>query len=193
MFAVRRVLLVLFVALLSAVSLGAMRGAAETDAYPTAISDAATYVPPTTDTVSGDDESFPTEISDPATYIPPTADAVGGETDAYPTEISDPATYVSETPDTAGDSGTVYPTEISDPATYVPEATATEDAVGAVGSVGSGQQGDGSTNQALAQELPNTGSGPAQSGGALPWLLFLAFAAFVGTMVIRVRRATHSA
>jgi len=138
-----------------------------------------------------DSDAYPTEISDAATYVPDQTDVTAPQDDEgdYPTEISDPATYVPEIPeatapaDDEGDS----PTEISDPATYVPETP--ESTVAAV-STGGGSNAAGP--QALAvQQLPNAGSG-TRNDSALPWFLFVALAGFAGTMVIRIRRTSRN-
>jgi hypothetical protein len=138
------------------------------------------------------EDAFPTEISDAATYVPdqsevaPPADDEGER----PTEISDAATYVPETPEAtapAADEGD-YPTEISDAVTYVPETP--ESTVAAVTSGGSFTE---SGPQALSvQQLPNAGSGTSGET-TLPWFLFVALAGFAGTMVIRIRRSSRNA
>jgi hypothetical protein len=138
-----------------------------------------------------DSDAYPTEISDPATYVPDQPEVTAPDDEGgYPTEISDPATYVPETPDAtvpADDDGD-RPTEISDAVTVTPE---TPEAT--VAGISTGGTGTTSGPQTLAvQQLPNAGSGTSDNE-SLPWLVFVALAAFAGTMVIRIRRASRNA
>jgi len=139
-----------------------------------------------------DNGAFPTEISDPATYVPDTAETAEPDVEpTRPTEISDAVTIVPETPEATApaEDNDDNPTEISDAATYVPETPESADS----GSAASGS-GSGPTNQPqplAVQQLPNAGSG-SSTQSEMPWLLVLAIAGFAGTMAVRIRRASRN-
>ena len=140
-----------------------------------------------------DSSAFPTEISDSATYVPETVAPTAPADDEgdFPTEISDPATYVPETPEAtvpADDDGD-RPTEISDAVTYVPETP--QSTVVAI-TTGGGSSTTSGPQTLAVQQLPNAGTGTS-GDTTLPWFLFVALAGFAGTMVIRIRRSSRNA